>query len=53
MPTYWFVDPDQRHIEVWTPDATVPTLERELVTWRPVGAGEELVLELEKLFEPI
>ena len=53
MPAYWVVDPDQRHIEVWTPDDTVPTLERERVTWRPVGAREELVLELEKLFEPI
>ena len=53
MPAYWVVDPDQRHIEVWTPDDTIPTVERERVTWQPVGAREELVLELEKLFEPI
>ncbi len=53
VPTYWVVDPDQCHIEVWTPDDTVPTVERERVTWRPVGAGEELLVELGQLFEPI
>jgi len=40
-------------IEVWTPDDTFPTTERERVSWLPEGSGEELVLELGELFRPI
>ena len=50
---YWLVDPEARAIEVWTPAATFPTLERERVTWHPPGAHEALVLEIEKLFRPV
>ncbi len=53
MPTYRVVDPDQHHLEVWTPDDTAPVVERERVTWRPEGADEELAVELGALFEPI
>jgi Uma2 family endonuclease len=53
IPTYWIVDPDARCIEVWTPEATRPTVERERVTWMPEGAMELLVVEFEELFRAI
>jgi Uma2 family endonuclease len=53
VPVYWVVDPDRHEIEVWTPDATFPTTERERVTWRPDGAGQEFVLKLAELFRAI
>jgi len=53
IPTYWIVDPDAHCIEVWTPAAARPTVERERVTWLPEGAVEPLVVELDDLFRPI
>jgi len=53
IPLYWIVDPDQKAIEVWTPESQFPTIERERVTWKPEGADEEFVVELEELFKPI
>jgi len=53
IPFYWIVDPDEKCVEVWTPDAQFPTVERECVAWRPEGAEVEFVLELEELFRPI
>jgi Uma2 family endonuclease len=53
IPTYWIVDPDGRCVEVWTPGATRPVIERERVTWLPEGAAEALVIALEELFAPI
>jgi Uma2 family endonuclease len=53
VPTYWLIDPDGHEVEVWTPGDTFPTVERECITWRPAGAADELVLELEELFRPI
>jgi Uma2 family endonuclease len=53
VPVYWVVDPDRCEIEVWTPDSTFPTAERDCSTWRPAGAGEEFALELAELFKPI
>jgi len=53
VPTYWAINPDRRAVEVWTPDDTFPTTERERVGWRPVGAEEEFLLELGELFKPI
>ncbi len=53
MPVYWVVDADRHEVEVWTPEATFPTLERERVTWQPAGAVEPIVLELSELFRPI
>lgn len=51
--TYWVVDPDRQTIEVWTPDAELPEIERERVVWHPAGASEALEIEVKKLFEPI
>jgi Uma2 family endonuclease len=53
IPAYWLVDGDARTVEVWTPDAIVPVLEREAVTWHPVGAAGPLVIGLADLFAPI
>jgi len=53
VPTYWIVDPERRCVEVWTPDATFPTVEWETVSWQPVGASEPLRLSLAELFKPI
>ena len=48
--TYWVVNADAGTVEVWTPEAAFPVVETEWVTWRPVGAGEGLEIELEELF---
>jgi Uma2 family endonuclease len=53
VPAHWIVDPDARRVEVWSPEATFPVVERERVTWQPVGAAEPCVVELGELFRPI
>jgi Uma2 family endonuclease len=53
IPLYWIVDPDEKSVEVWTPESQFPTIEREGVKWRPEGADDGLVVELEALFKPI
>jgi Uma2 family endonuclease len=53
VPVYWVVDPDRQAIEVWTPQSTTPTLERESVTWAPAGAGAPFVLAIPNLFRPL
>jgi Uma2 family endonuclease len=53
IPAYWVIDPDQHAVEVWTPDAALPTVEREQVQWLPAGAAEPFVLSLPELFRPV
>jgi Uma2 family endonuclease len=53
IPRYWAVDPDQRRVEVWTPEEVAPRLERERLGWHPAGAARPLELDLEALFRPI
>jgi Uma2 family endonuclease len=53
VPTYWVVDGDERHVEVWTPDAEFPVVERDRLKWLPAGAERAFTLELEELFRPI
>jgi len=53
VPTYWIVDPDEHAVEVWTPDSTLPRLEREQLSWNPAGAGQPFVVALSDLFRPI
>ena len=53
VPTYWVIDPDAHEVEVWTPDDTFSTVERERVRWQPTGTAEEFALELRELFKPI
>jgi Uma2 family endonuclease len=42
VPVYWIVDPEDRAVEVWTPDATLPRVEREDVIWDSEGASQHL-----------
>ncbi len=53
IPVYWVVDGDERLVEVWTPEAEFPVVERERVSWHPAGAGRSFTLELAALFRPI
>jgi len=53
VPVYWVVDGDARTVEIWAPDASLPSIERERLVWRPVGAQRVFTLRLEELFRPI
>jgi Uma2 family endonuclease len=53
IPLYWIVDADARSVEVWTPAAMVPVVERTRLTWTPAGAAGGFELELAELFRPI
>lgn len=52
VPLYWVIDIDQRHAEVWTPDATFPTIERDVLTWHAPGASPPLHVPLGALLAP-
>ena len=51
IPHYWIVDRDQRQVEVWTPDAQAPVIERERLVWRHPVLDDECVTDLVKLFD--
>ena len=53
VPVYWVVDADAREVEVWTPEATMPVVERERVAWTPPGATTACVIDLAELFAAI
>lgn len=53
IPTYWIVDADEHFVELWTPEAALPRVEREQVQWLPAGATEPLVLSIPELFRPL
>jgi Uma2 family endonuclease len=53
IPLYWLVDADAQVVEVWTPDATFPSFERERLAWHPEGATEPLVVSCAELFRPV
>ena len=48
--TYWILDPELVQVEVWTPEDTFPTIEREVVAWLPEGATAPLEINLTELF---
>ena len=50
---YWIVDADARSVEVWTPDARFPAMERDVLRWSPAGATRDFELTLDDLFAPI
>ncbi|HEX9705260.1 MAG TPA: hypothetical protein VGA20_08450 [Gemmatimonadales bacterium] len=52
-PLYWIVDGEERQVEVWTPDARFPHVERERLAWHPAGAEGSFTLELAEFFKPI
>jgi Uma2 family endonuclease len=53
IPAYWIVDSDQHAVEVWTPEASFPSVEREELHWRAAGAATPCVLRLPSLFRPL
>ncbi len=53
VPWYWMVDIEGRAVEVWTPQASLPTIERERVVWYPQGAAEPLVIPLADILPPV
>ncbi len=53
VPAYWIVDGDEHVVEVWTPEAAFPTVERERVMWLLAGAAEPLVVAAPELFRPL
>lgn len=53
IPTYWIVDAEERSVEVWTPQAQFPQIERERLTWQPAGATAPFRLELVELFRAL
>jgi Uma2 family endonuclease len=53
IPLYWIVDGDQHQVEIWTPEARFPQVQRERLVWHPAGALERFTLELAELFKPI
>jgi Uma2 family endonuclease len=46
---YWIVDGEENQVEVWTPDAHFPVIERERLQWHPAGAAQPLTIELADL----
>lgn len=53
IPRYWIVDPEERAVEVWTPAATIPAVERERLTWTAPGDDAAFTLDLAELFRPL
>jgi Uma2 family endonuclease len=53
VPAYWVVDIEARAIEVWTPEATFPVVERERVIWRPEGSADSLEIALAEILPPV
>jgi len=52
VPMYWIVDGEAKQVEVWTPAALFPVIERDRLVWRPAGAGDAFRMELGELFGP-
>ena len=50
---YWMVDLEERVVEVWTPGATIPAIERERLRWQPAGAPEPLVMPVSEILPPL
>lgn len=53
VPVYWILDGDARQVEVWTPAARLPGVERERLVWQPANASSPFTLALQELFKPI
>ncbi|HTO73236.1 MAG TPA: Uma2 family endonuclease [Gemmatimonadales bacterium] len=53
VPLYWIVDPEERVVEIWTPDDHLPRFERERLVWSPAGAEAVFTMALADLFRPL
>lgn len=50
---YWAIDAEGRSVDVWTPGARQPVVERTALTFRPSPTAEPFVYPLAELFRPI
>lgn len=50
IPQYWIVDGTRGSVEVWTPDASEPTVERQALRWRHPALGEDCLVDLGTVF---
>ncbi|MDQ3948853.1 MAG: Uma2 family endonuclease [Gemmatimonadota bacterium] len=50
VPEYWIVDLDARLIERWRPGDERPQIDERRLEWRPEGASEPFILDLEPFF---
>jgi len=50
IPIYWMVDIERHQVEVWTPEAHFPVIERELLVWRHPALEQECRIDLAGLF---
>jgi Uma2 family endonuclease len=50
VPEYWVVDLEQRHVERWRPDDTVPSVFTGELVWHPDARTPPLTLDLPRLF---
>ena len=48
IPTYWIVDPKQRHVLVWTPASVEPIIVTDVLRWQPRTDLPALEIPLEK-----
>ena len=53
IPSYWIVDIDQLLVEVWTPDAATPFVERDRLVWRHPELDTDCVVELLQIFREL
>ena len=50
---YWIVDLDARLIERWSHDDERPLIERDVLSWTPVGASDAITLDVVALFQSV
>ena len=53
IPAYWIVNGDEEFVEVWTPEAGLPEIQRERVVWSPDDNSPHFAIELKELFKPL
>ena len=51
VPEYWIVDIDERMVQRWRPDDSLPEVLSETLDWQPDGEAPPLVIELPVLFD--
>jgi Uma2 family endonuclease len=51
IPHYWIVDGEQRHVEIWTPEATAPAIERDTISWQHPKLAVSCEIDLVRLFD--
>ncbi len=49
--TYWVVDLEERLVEVWTPEALFPVVEREAIRWRHPASDQEVVIDWDRMLD--